>query len=235
MAFTAYEGLRVGQRAGRGYVHGATAKQSAYITTLLAERIHNLPYTDGSEVNIRHASRVIDHLRLCPKKDTAMTTTLTGRPATDKQAAFLRKLIAERNAVTDPFFTTTAEALSNGTLTTAQASDAIDRLLAMPRNASTAAAELEAGIYLLGDKVVKVQRAVHGSGNMYAKVLDPSTGKFDYTPGLIRELTADQRMTLEQARQYGAIYGVCCNCGRTLTNEDSIEAGIGPVCASRFL
>ena len=70
---------------------------------------------------------------------------------------------------------------------------------------------------------------------MYAKALDPETGRFEYHTGLIRKLDESMRMTLEQAKQYGAIYGVCCNCGRTLTNEDSIEAGIGPICAGKFL
>lgn len=28
--------------------------------------------------------------------------------------------------------------------------------------------------------------------------------------------------------------GICCVCGRTLTDPKSIEAGIGPICASKF-
>jgi hypothetical protein len=41
-------------------------------------------------------------------------------------------------------------------------------------------------------------------------------------------------MTLDQAKAFGALYGACCNCGKTLTDERSIEAGIGPVCARKF-
>ena len=33
------------------------------------------------------------------------------------------------------------------------------------------------------------------------------------------------------ARVYGQETGQCCCCGRELTNKDSIEAGIGPICA----
>lgn len=33
---------------------------------------------------------------------------------------------------------------------------------------------------------------------------------------------------------YGRRTGNCCVCGRELTNHDSIEAGIGPICAEKF-
>lgn len=93
---------------------------------------------------------------------------------------------------------------------------------------------VEEGVYLFEGKVYKVVRAVHGSGNLYAKLLDPDTGRFAYVRGAMRLLRTEHRMTLAQAKEYGALYGCCCNCGRTLTNEDSIEAGIGPICARRF-
>lgn len=97
--------------------------------------------------------------------------------------------------------------------------------------------ELEAGIYLVDGTVYKVQKAIHGSGNMYAKVLvtdAPGVAHFDYAPGAIRKIRPENRMNLDQAKEYGAVYGVCCNCGRTLTDESSIEAGIGPVCSRKF-
>lgn len=39
---------------------------------------------------------------------------------------------------------------------------------------------------------------------------------------------------LVAAVKYGKLSGRCCSCGRDLTNEGSIEAGIGPVCAAKF-
>lgn len=98
--------------------------------------------------------------------------------------------------------------------------------------ARKAAVTVDAGIYLFNGVVHKVQKAVHGSGNLYAKVLQD--GAFVYAPGAIRSLLPEHRMTLEQAKEYGQLYGVCCNCGATLTDEKSIEAGIGPVCARKF-
>jgi len=101
------------------------------------------------------------------------------------------------------------------------------------------------GMYLHPDErdpsrllIVKVQKAVHGSGNLYAKVLQPNeygSAEFVYAPGMIRKLKVEERMTLEQAMEYGALYGVCVRCGRTLTNEKSIEAAMGPVCRKAFI
>lgn len=39
---------------------------------------------------------------------------------------------------------------------------------------------------------------------------------------------------LQTAMKYGRLSGLCCSCGRDLTDEGSIEAGIGPVCARKF-
>lgn len=115
--------------------------------------------------------------------------------------------------------------------------------------------DLDAGMYRMDETIYKVQVAVHGSGHPYAKRLTATdycrecgTHKvdheaeehefkikwvFDYAPGAIHKLQAEHRMTLEEAKEFGALYGTCCVCGRTLTNETSIEAGIGPVCGGR--
>jgi hypothetical protein len=94
---------------------------------------------------------------------------------------------------------------------------------------------------------VKVQVAVHGSGRPYTKRLtaqrpQPEDGgvtqwKFEmFHGGMQRLRTSDnvRKMTLEEAVQFGKLYGVCCRCGRTLTDENSIAAGIGPICAGAF-
>lgn len=38
----------------------------------------------------------------------------------------------------------------------------------------------------------------------------------------------------EEMEVYGRRTGNCCLCGKTLTNEGSIEAGIGPICAGKW-
>lgn len=125
-----------------------------------------------------------------------------------------------------------------------KASATIDRLKIEARNAAhpirPAVAELEDGMYRLpnGD-ILKVQHAVHGSGRQYAKRLVPPAefggkAEFEYAPGAMRTLTAEHRMTVEQAREFGALYGTCVRCGRTLTAEDSIARYMGPVCATKI-
>lgn len=96
----------------------------------------------------------------------------------------------------------------------------------------------EEGVYR--DKaltIYKVQRAVHGSGNLYAKRLvipdDGSKPRFEYAPGAIRNLLPEWKMTLDEAREFGVLYGTCVVCGRTLTDETSISRGIGPVCEAK--
>lgn len=97
----------------------------------------------------------------------------------------------------------------------------------------------EDGMYRLDGTIYKVQTSPN-SGHRYAKVLVVSGEghdadvSFEYAKGMIRKLAAQDRMTIEEAKEFGALYGTCCVCGRTLTNETSIEAGIGPVCGGRI-
>lgn len=86
--------------------------------------------------------------------------------------------------------------------------------------------------------VFKVQIAHHGSGNLYGKRLvvevPGEKGRFEYEPGLLRRIRPEWKMTLDQATAFGRLYGVCCQCAAVLTDERSIAAGIGPVCARKF-
>ncbi len=58
--------------------------------------------------------------------------------------------------------------------------------------------------------------------------VDPNGWEFQYAQGAINKIKPEDKMSLEEAKEFGHLYGVCCVCGRTLTNESSIEAGIGP-------
>lgn len=97
---------------------------------------------------------------------------------------------------------------------------------------------LEDGMYLLDGEIFKVQHAVHGSGNQYAKRLvvngEGERATFVYAPGVVTRLRPEHRMNLEQAKEYGALYGVCVRCGAVLTREESIERAMGSTCASKI-
>jgi len=157
-----------------------------------------------------------------------------GPPATDKQVSFLHRLVEERYEGDD------LEAVKRGiaTLGKRSASKYIDRLINdVPKlkKPGTTTEDPPEGFHEVGGIVYKVQRAVHGSGKLYAKQLDADTGDWDYVGRRpLRDLSPDTLLTLERAKELGHLYGRCVRCGATLTNESSIEAGIGPVCAGKF-
>ena len=101
----------------------------------------------------------------------------------------------------------------------------------------TEATELADGTYVTatGD-IFKVRHAVHGSGRQYASLLVPpaeegADATWEYKgQAPLRQLTAENLLTPELAKQYGALYGVCVRCGRVLTREDSIERMMGSTC-----
>lgn len=166
-----------------------------------------------------------------------MTTTTRIVPqATLKQLGFIARLLEEKD-LTPEQHASTVRLLEDPNLARSSASFAIDQLMAKPRKKAAVKPAIDEGMYVMHGHVYKVQRAVHGSGNLYAKELlrnSDDTWTFCYQPGAINRLTSAHRMSIEDAKEYGALYGVCCVCGRTLTDEQSISAGIGPICAERF-
>lgn len=115
----------------------------------------------------------------------------------------------------------------------------IDRLIAKIQELKAADHQIEDGMYLLDGEIYKIQYAVHGSGKPYAKRLVPPAtegerARFDYAPGMVRKLRPEHRMSLEQAREYGELYGVCVRCGAVLTKEKSIERAMGDTCAGKI-
>lgn len=97
---------------------------------------------------------------------------------------------------------------------------------------------LSEGMWVIGTigdpdaRIFKIQVAVHGSGRLYAKELIDN--RFEYVQAMGEIARHGRRLALEEAKSYGQLYGTCCLCGRTLTDETSIENGIGPVCAKKF-
>ena len=176
--------------------------------------------------------------------------------ASEKQISYINSLRESRSIGKHDELI--AKRIADG-LDVATASQIIDWLRFQPRK-NVVVVALEDGMYRMDGTIFKVQHAVHGSGHQYAKKLvghryceghESTDGnitycngdcrpavetewKFEMAPGMIRRLRPEHKMSLADAKKFGALYGTCCVCGRTLTDEVSIEAGIGPVCAQKF-
>jgi hypothetical protein len=99
--------------------------------------------------------------------------------------------------------------------------------------AQASAPKMAEGFYAYGAGVAEVVKTKDGQ-RMYAKVLDVLTGRWAYAPGVLPKLKPEDRLTLEQAAALGKKWHRCMICGRELTNEDSIDRGIGPICSSKL-
>lgn len=165
-------------------------------------------------------------------------------PATEPQKRFAFQLTRTREVLKD-YADLSNEDLERkvGQMSKAEISTYISKMQEQPERLTVVKrrGELEDGIYRLPDGTIyKVQQAVHRSGWQYAKRLvvtengTESTVSFVYEPGGISRIRPEYAITKEEAEKFGQLYGVCVLCGRTLTDEGSIAAGIGPICAGKM-
>jgi hypothetical protein len=98
------------------------------------------------------------------------------------------------------------------------------------------------GFYKVGTTYFKVQKALHGSGRLYAKELVQlpekdesgkliSKGHWEMARGVVYRLRKEDMLTGEEAAKFGQLYGICVYCWSELTDERSIAVGYGPTCA----
>jgi hypothetical protein len=177
------------------------------------------------------------------------TTARDQRAATDRQVGYITSLIdARETPETAPVWSRSPQHFQNHLathdMTMAQASRVIEYLKGLPLkpNAPVAPVQLSAGVYrasLTGEgkpgQLYKVYPA-RGHGGMLAKVIvqDETGWHFEYAGAARRFVEPSGRLTLEEAKAFGASTGWCCACGAELTDPDSIAAGIGPICATKF-
>ena len=63
---------------------------------------------------------------------------------------------------------------------------------------------------------------------------DLNTENIEKVKKEIEFLLTDKETMIEALKKEGIKTGICCCCGRVLTNKNSIAAGIGPICSSRL-
>jgi hypothetical protein len=235
-------GSATSNQYGTFQVHYVTGRQLSFLSRLVAERDTvglGIP-ADLAKVSKDSASRFIDALL---KRPVRAGVEVVAPKASDAQVNFIKSLIEQRDLSVLPTGGADRTLIANmeaGTLTKAGASDLIATLKSCPRPALTttqALAERKDGMYLKDGVVFKVQYNLAKTGCYAKRLVQDGHGEahFDYAGSLAANgLKPEHKMTLEQAKEYGSLYGTCCNCGRTLTDEQSIAAGIGPICASKF-
>lgn len=100
----------------------------------------------------------------------------------------------------------------------------------------------EDGVYLRDNTIFKLKQSQ--TGKQWAHklhIVENQPDKGGHVAATFRyfgtaataKITAEHKLTYDKAKEFGALYGVCCCCGRLLTNELSIALGIGPVCGQR--
>lgn len=230
--------MEPGQKVGRGTVRRPSDKQLAFLRKLLDTKdltgltskflpagVDIARLDDLSSISLRGCSDLIERLLNLNDKASAV------RMMTDGQEKFIRSLI-ERKYVAEER-ACMIELIETG-ITFKQASVTIEF---MKKRADVAVkvvagSELEEGVYRFEGNAARVVRS--DAGRMYASLWNADTQDWDYTSGLVSKIKADDRMTLEQISKFGQAFGRCGHCNRKLTRKESMEAGIGPKCATMY-
>lgn len=174
---------------------------------------------------------------------SARTARPAVRLASDKQLAFIRKLLGEKDLTGTAFTAWTDE--TPASLDSKTASASIDSLLALPRKQvarqATSTVELAAGAYRVEGRIVRVYLGQQSRKMLAQELVDPTARTRDeawkYLGMASRFVPADaHRMTVDECEQASAgteDHGWCCVCGRELDDPKSVARGIGPVCRAK--
>jgi len=162
--------------------------------------------------------------------------------ATEKQVAFLKTLMVEREV--DPKYVEGATLrIESGILGRKDASKYIEIFLAAPKvpKPKTSYVDPPAGMHKNSEgEYVKVYTTRNGytvAKVLVGTVVDGPGEKtmawtFEYAGKRgLKGLSEATKLSWEEAKAFGKTYGICVNCAAHLTDERSIYAGYGPVCA----
>lgn len=246
---------------GTFQVHPASPGQVRYLKDLFESRdLHcaapehhdflTEAYTQlqAGAISKKNATRALDLVIPLPARPGATG----GKPASEKQVALIRRLLTEKDLtgtrfeVTEPSswedalaevgVGTPRDLVAELARTSRDASSVIDELFALPR-LSTGTRDWAAGVYEGADG--RVYRVYLGqqSGRMLVKevVGNREDGyTLEYIGSAARVMPADARkLTLEEAKEWGRATSHCIKCGLRLDDPESVDRGIGPVCAKK--
>lgn len=181
------------------------------------------------------------------------TTMQQFHPASDKQRSFVEKLLAEKDTAGTAYEGWTPDW---DRATTRSASQVIDYLLTLPKRTTRSlldpsngqgradtTIDIEAGVYTIhGDEYVRVYLGQQ-SGRLLVKRINMEqdggewTVSYEYLGRADRILTpaaTPVRLSLEEVGSLGITTNHCLICGRRLDDPESVDRGVGPVCAGRY-
>jgi len=92
-----------------------------------------------------------------------------------------------------------------------------------------------------GKRLYAKQLIMHVDGGRWTRIPlgdflpkpEETHAEFQYAPGAMKFIRPEWRMTMDEAKAFGALYGTCLRCGRDLTLEASIERAMGSTCAKK--
>lgn len=181
----------------------------------------------------------------------------TTRPASDKQISFISRLLDERqHADADRFRKLTGD---GARISSRHASEIIDILMAAPHADPTPAAAdtprrsqpAEVGVYRHDDTLyvvreftpqgesrkVRYARKLVQLGDGQADRLNGAGARVRYdeqrAPGMQFELQPAELLSVSQVEALSVEWGQCLLCSRALKVAESVQRGVGPVCAGR--
>lgn len=166
------------------------------------------------------------------------------RPASQKQFDFIKSLISQKELDNEGLeFVAKARAKAvDGKLVATEASDLIEYLMAQPAklnnetSVATGVYQDSRGrffrVYLGQQSGVMLVKAIIAGQDLRGAWTDVS---YDYLGAASKHLPEDAtRLPLEEVGRLGMAVGECLICGRRLDDPESVDRGIGPVCASKY-
>lgn len=118
------------------------------------------------------------------------------------------------------------------------ASEVIDYLVNLPDKADSIEEDVEPGIYIDIDSNLYRVYLGQKSGRALVKsvsVIGESDVEYTYLGSARRVVATDfRRLSLEEVGSLGRTFNTCLVCGRRLDDPESVDRGIGPICAGKY-
>jgi len=169
------------------------------------------------------------------------TKTKTTKPASEKQMTFIYSLLRSLDSDNAPEAMLAFEETEPSTVSASEYIDTLKSSLAEVKavksviEKSDETDDIPEGLHYIGQSVYRIRKS-KSSGRLYAELLDAHAREFQYVGRKpLTNASAETLMTLEQAKVFGKAFGFCVRCCALLEDPASVELGVGPVCAKKFL